>query len=84
MSERHKTNAELLQCSQRVDSSLFSTALNNRIAQDNSKYIYIYTVNTYDWNGKHLEYIQRIQYIFLSKKNFQATSHFQKILVSCN
>ena len=41
MSERRKTDAELLQCSQRVDSSLFPKALNNRIAQDYGKYIYV-------------------------------------------
>ena len=39
MSEGHKTDAELLQCSQRVDSTQFPKALSYRIAQDYGKYV---------------------------------------------
>ena len=70
MSEEHKTDAELLQCSQWVDSTQFPKALSNRIAQDNGNYKFIRQTP--------------IIYIFLSEKNFQVTSRFQYVLVGCN
>ena len=43
MSECWKTDAELLQCSPRVDSTLFPKAVNNKIAQGYGKtYVHMY------------------------------------------
>ena len=41
MSEWWKTDTELLQCSPQVNSTLFPKALNNRLAQDYGKDLFI-------------------------------------------
>ena len=49
MSEMPKTDAELLQCSPRVDPAQFLKALSNRIAQGygkNTLYIYTHSIKT--------------------------------------
>ena len=61
MSERHKTDVELLQCSQRVDSSLFPKALSNRIAQDYGKYVQL------QWQTSRV-YTKNTIYIFVRKE----------------
>ena len=77
MSECRKTDAELLQCSPQVDSTLFPKAVNNKIVQDYGKTdIYLQL----DWQISKINTI----YIFLSDKKFQVTSHFQYVLVECS
>ena len=69
MSEHRKTDAELLQCSPQVDSTLFLKAVNNKIAQDYGK------TDIYQQLEWQISKINTIS-IFLSDKNFQVTSHF--------
>ena len=46
MSEMPKTDAELLQCSPRVDPAQFPKALCNRIAQGYGKHSHIHSIKT--------------------------------------